>query len=469
MSPTTLRRIEPALPLLAAALLGIVVVQLAYRTSPIVPLALAGGAGLAALSLTKPMLTLYAAVALAPLELFSFQFGGAGVSPAEAMLAVTGYGWAASRVMQGEVPAASSQLAWPLGLLVASLVPGIAIVADPFSVIKVVILWTSFFFVFQMVVCEGTRETVRMLLFVLSASAAVVGAIAVISSGGQAPELVGGGEIASGRATGSFGHPNTLATFEGLALPAALALGLKGPPLMRPVALASFAVIFAGLALSLSRGGLLAVGGALLMMLAWPPFRRTVLAAGAVVTVFALVGGNPLGQTQQAQVLSQRLESIGYSAGGVDPRFRVWELTPQIIVDNPVFGVGQNAFPDVALRYGILFENGTYEHAHNIPLTIAAELGLVGLLALLWFTVALVVVLIRGYRAPATDRGLLLAVAAAFVALVLQGAVDYTLRSAIIVGVVFALAGCAVVLAREGTEPEEESAGTRPGAWPVRP
>jgi O-antigen ligase len=450
MTALTLRRLEPVVPVVAAALLGLAVVQIAYRTNPIVPLALAAGAALLVLSVTRPMITLYVAVALAPLELLSFQLGGAGVSPAEAVLTASGSGWAASRLTRGEAPFAPSPLGWPLGLMVLALVPGIVVVTEPFTVIKVIVLWTAFFFVYQMIVVEGTRETVQRLLFVLAVSAAVVGAIAVISSAGAAPELLGVGEEATGRARGSFGHPNTLATFEALALPAALALGLSGAALIRPFALASFGMIFAGLALSLSRGGLLAVGGALLMMLAWAPFRRTVLVAGAVVTFLAFAGANPLGETQQAQVLSQRLGSVTYSAGGVDPRFRVWEVTPQMIADHPVIGVGANAFPDAATRYGLLLGNSasTYEHAHNIPLTIAAELGLVGLAVFLWLVAALVRVLIRAYRVSPGDRGLVLAVAAAFFALALQGLVDYTLRSAIIVGVVFALAGCAAVLAR---------------------
>ena len=451
MTALTLRRLEPAVPVLAAALLGVAVVQVAYRTNPIVPLVLAAGAALLVLSVARPMVTLYAAVALAPLELLSFQLGGAGLSPAEGMLALSGLGWGVSRVARGQSPFVSSPLGWPLGLLVLALVPGIAVAPEPFGVVKVFLLWSCFFLVFQMVVVDGRRETVRTLLFVLAGSAAVVGAIAVVGSGGTTPSLLGAGDKASGRASGSFGHPNTLATFEALALPGALALGLKGPAAMRPFALASFGMIFAGLALSLSRGGLLAVAGALLMMMAWAPFRRTVLVAGAVVAIFAFAGATSLGDTQEARVLSQRLESVRYSAGGVDPRFRVWDVTPQIVADHPWIGIGENAFPEVAQRYGLLLENSasTYEHAHNIPLTIAAELGLIGLAALLWLTAGLVRVLIRGYRIPNADRGLVLAVAAAFVALALQGMVDYTLRSAIIVGVIFALAGCAVALARE--------------------
>lgn len=463
MTATALRRLEPTLPLLAAALLGVAVVQLAYRTNPLVPLALAGAAPLLVLSVTKPILTLYVSIALAPLELISVGLGGVGVSPAEAMLVLTGFGWATARLVRGEAPLAPSPLAWPLGLLVVALVPGIAIAPEPFNVVKVLVLWSAFFFVYQMIVVDGRRETVRRLLLVLAVAAAVVGAIAVIGSGGATPQLQGAGDTATGRASGSFGHPNTLATFEALALPGALALGLKGAAAARPLALASFAMIFAGLALSLSRGGLLAVAGALLVMASWAPFRRIVLVAGALVGALALIGANPLGETQDAQVLSQRLESISYSAGGVDPRFRLWEVTPQIIADHPILGIGENAFPQVAQRYGLLLENSasTYEHAHNIPLTIAVELGLVGLAALMWLTVALARTLIRAYRAAPADRGLTLALTAAFTALALQGVVDYTLRSAIIVGVVFALAGCAVVLSRD----EGASApGTRPSS-----
>ena len=183
------------------------------------------------------------------------------------------------------------------------------------------------------------------------------------------------------------------------------------------------------------------------------------IVTGIVVVVLAVGAGNPLGDTQQGQVLTQRLSSVSYSAGGVDPRFRVWEVTPRIIADHPIIGIGANSFPDVAPRYGLLLYNSdaTYQHAHNIALTITAELGLLGLAALTWLVVALVTVLIAAYRAVPTDRGPPVALAAAFTALALQGMVDYTLRSAAIVGLVFALCGCAVVLTRRVDEPEPDA------------
>jgi O-antigen ligase len=179
--------------------------------------------------------------------------------------------------------------------------------------------------------------------------------------------------------------------------------------------------------------------------------------------VLGLSGANVFGEVQQVELLTQRLGSIGYAAEGVDPRFRVWEVTPEIVMDNPVFGVGENGFPRVAQRYALFLgsSTSTYEHAHNIPLTIAAELGLVGLAVLAWLGVALVRVLLQAYRrTDREDRGLVLAVAGAFLALTLQGMVDYTLRSAVIVAIIFMLAACAAVMARAGTYAQSRDTGT---------
>lgn len=442
-------RLELFAVALGATMTGAASAQLAYATDPLVPLAAAGVLGAMALVWARPMTALYIAVALVPLEIYSFDVGAAGLSPAEAMFALTGAGWAVGRVLRGKAPFAASPLGVPLALLVLALVPGLAISADILIVAKVLIVWTCLIFVYQMVVVEGGPESVRKLLLVLALSAAVISVLATISSGINQPELVGLGEEAKGRAQGSFGHPNTLATFEALAMPGALALALGGRAKWRPLALAAFLSILAGLALSLSRGGFLAAAGALAIMLAWRPFRRVALIAGLVIVVVAgFGGGSPLGEVQLVRVISGRIASTSYSAQGVDPRFVVWRGTPRIIEDNPVFGVGENNFAQAAPRYGLFLGSGTFEHAHNIPLTITAELGFVGLAALLWVTVALGRVLATAYLGPRANRALVLALVAAFAALALQGMVDYTLRSSAIVGVIFSLAGCAIVLSQ---------------------
>ena len=459
------RRLDPYLFALTAVAVGVACVQLAYRTEPFVPLITAVAVVVLALAVSRPLITLYASIALIPLELVSLELGQAGVSPAEALFVATGVGWAVRRLVAGELPFVASPLTKPLLLLVLAIVPGLAITDDTFLVMKILVMWTGFFLVYQLVVAEASPADVRWILLTLAFSGAVVGVIATIKSGAGAEQsLIGVGEEARNRAEGSFGHPNTLATFQALALPAALALGLEGSRRLRPAAFAAFALISVGLALSLSRGGLLAVAGALLVMALWRPFRRVVAVTALVALAFVVAGANPLGDVQQVETVTQRLSSVGYSAQGVDPRFAIWRETPTMIADHPLFGVSAGGFPEVAPRYGLLGPRSeSFEHAHNIALTIAAELGLIGLGALIWAFVALVRELLRAYsRADDERRGLTLAIAAGLTALAVQGMVDYTLRVNAVVAIVFTLAACAVVLAERGGQ--HGRAGGRYGA-----
>jgi O-antigen ligase len=318
-------------------------------------------------------------------------------------------------------------------------------------------MWTAFVLVFQMVVTDARPEHVRTILLTLAVAAAIVGLKAALDPGtDQPPRLLGVGEVAEGRPGGSFEDPNILATFEALGLPATVAFALGRNLLLRVVGVAGFALIVAGLALSLSRGGFLAAAGALLVMLAWRPFRYAALAALAVVLVLQLGSGSLSGEVQQTAVVQGRIESVSYAAAGVDPRFAIWRATPEMIAEHPFFGIGANQYPVVSPRYGIFAADlgGSYQHAHNIPLTVAAELGLIGLAALAWATFALARVLVAAYRRrTGFERGLALAVAAAFTGLALQGMVDYTLSSNTVAAVTFVLAGCAVVLSSDKPAP----------------
>jgi O-antigen ligase len=444
-----LRRLEPALYAILAVAVAIATVQLAYRLHPVAPLVLAGAAGATFVAVWRPLWTVYAAIALIPLEVVSLPVGQVGISPAEGLFLLTGVCWATRRIAEGQAPWTPTPLGKPYALLLLAAVPGFAIVQDQFLVWKVVVMWTAFFFVFELIVTEGNERTVRGLLFALAVAGGIVGLVAISGAAGNEPELIGAGESATGRATGSFGHPNTLATFLGLALPGALAMGLTGRVSWRPVALAGFVAMLFALGLSLSRGGLLAVAGALGLMLLWAPFRRATLAGVAVVVFLYAAGAQPLGESRQVETVTQRIETIETSAQGTNPRFRIWDQAPTLALDSLPFGFGANNFPEVAPRYGLLEFFSPFDHAHNIPLTFLIERGIASLLALLWATVVLVQLLLRAYRRGGqTQKGLALAIGAAFTALILQGMLDYTLRANVLVAVIFCLAACAVVLAR---------------------
>jgi len=348
---------------------------------------------------------------------------------------------------------------------VLALVPGFLVALEVFPVIKTLVMWSCFLLVYQLVVDDGRVETVRRVLLALTLAGAVVGVIALVgSASGEQLKLVGSGSTATGRAVGSFSSPNTLATFLALSLPGALALGLRGPVAARPVAFGSFALAFGALALSLSRGGILAALGALGAMLAWRPVRGFALACVLVVVGLTASGVVSLGDTQRVNVVTQRLSTVSNSAErGVDPRFQIWRGTREIIADNPIIGVGANQFSLVGPRYGLIdpFEGIPFEHAHNIVLTFAAELGILGVLAIAWIAVQTTLLLLRACRRrPVADRGLAFAVLASLLAVALQGLVDFTLRSNVITALVIVLLACAVVMARTAPSAEEAAEGS---------
>jgi putative inorganic carbon (HCO3(-)) transporter len=203
--------------------------------------------------------------------------------------------------------------------------------------------------------------------------------------------------------------------------------------------------------------------GAIAVMLLWKPMRRAALIVTAVVVTAIVAGSNPLGGVQQVDTILARVSTVSASQqGDTDRRTTIWRTTPQIIVDHPVFGVGAKQFSTVAPSYGLVdpATNETFLHAHNIWLTIAAELGIIALAALIWWTVALIAVMTRACRrAPPSYRGLAFAVSAALVSIGVQGLVDYTVRSNVIAATMCALAALAVVLARSG-----DSGPTSPAA-----
>lgn len=482
--PGLARKLEPLAFALPAGLLACAAVLGAYLTDPLVPLAVLLALGAAALCVARPFAGVLLAIALVPLELFALPLGGTtSVSPAEGTFALSGLAWGARRIAEESPPWVRSPLGKPLGLLVLSLVPGFLVALDVFPVVKTLIMWTCFLLVYQLIVDDGRVETVRRVLLALTLAGAVVGVIALIgTAGGEELKLVGSGSTATGRAVGSFSSPNTLATFLALSLPGALALGLRGPMAARPLALGSFLLAFAALALSLSRGGLLAALGALGSMLAWRPVRALALGGMLVVVGLSASGVVSLGDTQRVDIVTKRLSTVGTSAErGIDPRFQVWRRTPEIIADNPVIGVGVNQFSLVGPRYGLIdsLEGIPFEHAHNIFLTVAAELGILGVLALVWLAAQTVRLLVRACRRrPVPERGLAFALAASLLALGLQGLVDFTLRSNVITALVAVLLACVVVLARtapSGEAAREGSDRQRPAApfprarWPEPP
>ncbi len=166
----------------------------------------------------------------------------------------------------------------------------------------------------------------------------------------------------------------------------------------------ALAVLWAGLVLTLSRSslGALLVGLAILAGLRWKP-SRALVAALAVVAVGAAavaVSPNTFGLNQGVNGASSGRG--GLVSGGLS-----------LFGDRPVWGYGSGSF---VAEYRAHHKNvaTTLSASHTIPITVAAEQGLIGLLSYALFVVAAIACLLRGARGDPVRC----AIAAAFIALV---------------------------------------------------
>jgi putative inorganic carbon (HCO3(-)) transporter len=163
-------------------------------------------------------------------------------------------------------------------------------------------------------------------------------------------------------------------------------------------------ILWAGLLLTLSRSsfGALLVGLGTLAALRWRVW--PVLAAGASVIVIGLVA---LAITPDSFGLNQGLN--GASSG----RANLITGGGQMLVRRPVWGYGSGSFVREYRREHPALATGV-SASHTIPVTIAAEQGLIGLLVYLALVLSALFALLRGARGdPARS-----AIAATFLALV---------------------------------------------------
>ena len=434
--------------LLGAALLAAAETLLIYRAGPAVAVALPFAAGVAAVIVWRPVYGVYVGILAVPLELLNLRVGGqAGLSPTEGVLLLTA-AVAAARLITGEVKAPHSAHLWFAGFLGVVLL-GLFFAEDTFIVAKITVMWTAFLLV-SMLVANATRTELHGVLACLAVTGGVVGLIAITGTSDQ--ELVGGGTIATNRAEGTFAHPNVLAFVMIMTIPVALVLALEArTALVRVGYLIAAGLGVAGLMLSLSRGGLVGGAVALIVLLAWPRFRRY---AFALLTVFAVFAAFNLGSIQGSSELGlvgQRVGTLSSAAGDrSDPRFKIWRETPAIVRDRPLLGVGEGNYPVASPRYGIRDVGGhLYDHAHNLALTIAAETGLLGLLLFSAFVIAAGragASALRGRRADVYPEAL--AIVAALTGLLVTSIGEYAPRTNVIMALILIEVGALVGYSR---------------------
>lgn len=432
---------------------------LAYLLSPLIAFALPFALVLTFVIVRRPVVGIYLAFLTIPLERMGFAAGDAAVTPAKALLVLTGGAAAAHLAMNPASRRIHLAHAAFAGLLFVMAI-GLAIAPEPFTTLKIVVQWTAYLAI-SMYVLTLEREQLLRILTCLAIAGGILGAVAALTAEPQS--VSAGGQAATGRAEGSFQHPAILAFFLVLAFPPAIALGLRATTWLRPLLFASAALCIAGITLSLTRGAILAAGLSLLIMLAWPAFRRVAAALILVLVLLAAFNWDSIQGSQEYKVIGTRLQTITETrASKANQRTTIWSKTPGIIADNPFIGVGAGNYGEVSTSYGIADYGGRpFVHAHNIFLTVAAEMGIAGLGLFLVFVGAVAAtalsVLRRGRGSP--DFPFALAVFAALAGLFLNGLTDYPPSILVIMAVIVIEVGVFIAFARRALDPAAVRAG----------
>ena len=171
---------------------------------------------------------------------------------------------------------------------------------------------------------------------------------------------LGGKETYEGRiqAVGIFSDPNDLGLALVVVLPYFyLKLTEMTPLWQKPLAFGGLALIMYALFLTQSRGGILALGVLLVLLLIRRVGKTIGLVAGGVVflAIFAL---------------APRMGTISTEEASAAGRVEAWSIGLTLLQTYPLFGVGAHNFTEYHFRT-----------AHNSFVLCAAELGMFGLLA----------------------------------------------------------------------------------------
>jgi O-antigen ligase len=254
---------------------------------------------------------------------------------------------------------------------------------------------------------RGGVELLAGAVAAIAVGAGLAGLIAALLHASPYAERIAG----VWRPGGPFEYPPALALLEVSALPALLAALSSRKRFVAPAGVFGLAVAGCVLALAASRT---ALAMAVVVVGVWAvrrlrPGMRLRIAAPLVLVVALLAGGLAFGVSAE--------QGVGPSTGFLHGRASTWRAAADTFADRPLAGAGADAFLAGSARH----QGGqTVVFAHDLPLELAAELGVAGLL----LAVALYAAVGRMlWRAQGTRAFVLLGPAAA--AFLLAGLLDW--------------------------------------------
>lgn len=338
--------------------------------------------------LRHPTAGVVLALLAVPFEYLAADVGGGsfGLTPSEGILIVTAVAAGPRLVTNISLEEIPTPLYVFAGLVAVSMT-GLFFAVDTFTVARITLMWIAFGSV-ALYISQRPASEIWAIGATLAISGGILGAMALGNISDQ--QAISGGAIVTNRAQASFAHPTALALFLILTFPTALALALGGPKQLRWLMALASALALVGLMLTQTRGSVVGAAAALLWMLRWRPFRRLTATVLAILALAVLLDVGSLNESQPVTVFSERLDTLVSLRTRSDDRLEIWATTPSIIAEHPLLGVGQGNFPSASPNFGLADVGGVaFDHAHNLFLNVAAELGLIGLALLVLFLVTL--------------------------------------------------------------------------------
>ena len=212
--------------------------------------------------------------------------------------------------------------------------------------------------------------------------------------------LIEGGRLA-GAVGGMFGNPNDLAmnmvTFMPLGI--VIALSPRNTTLRRMIAAGIVALMMATIVFTKSRAGMLGLAVMLLVLLV---LGRKIRRGFALMAFAAVVAGIPFLPasfwTRMASIFDERQDQQEFT-GSREARRILLQEGIDAFVERPLTGVGAGQF----VNYNPTGRQQPWRQTHNALIQIAAETGIIGLLAYCFL-------IVRGLTASVSTRRMLLRV-----------------------------------------------------------
>lgn len=328
-------------------------------------------------------------------------------------------------------------LLWPHALFFLAMLWSVSAADDKllslFEILRTAVLITVFFVIMNL----KEERHIRILVFLLAFgvfSQAVLALIQYRTGENLGLRFLGeeaivrqmlGGVIS--RATGTIGHPNTLAYFFEILLPLTLAMTLvEKKTSLRIWYFTSFVLGMAGILTTLSRAAWLTLPVSLplvfILVLRRRIFRAQTVLVFGLFAIFAAIF-----LSVNYPTIQKRFYYDDY--GSARSRIPLNAAALSIIKQFPLTGVGVNNFAQVFQKYdlsgGARILRGYSHVVHNMYLLVAGEMGIVGLLAFVWMFLAVFLVAFRARnRLEEWQSAVLIGVSAGLLAQMIHGLFD---------------------------------------------